>query len=221
MGAYQQISQMYKNGIKAKAVELNYSSANLCILDGDINILERDFPDCYKCLKSCIHNKDARSMIDYAKDLIASWIFEDTIVQMLNAEGLVTSLSGSDKNRQILATTKVSSTSDCIVSFEGKSRHLEIMSDYTGWWERMGHIDLRDAKFLKLSREKALFLGICTKTTKYVLLDFATQINANYIPSHRPYGGKPAYSIPLPKEALSKFLMPPLMQQIKTSFNAV
>lgn len=219
MGAYQQISRMYKEGILAKAVELGYSQANLCILKGDLERLENDYPECFRNLQSCLHNKDSRSMLEYARDLVASWIFEDTIVQKLIAAGLSTSLSGTDKNREILATTKVSASSDCTIAFNGRHRHLEIMSDYTGWWESTGHLELRDSKYTKLSREKALFLGICTVSQKFILLDFSGQINARYIPSHRPYGGKPAYSINIEKAALKKFSMPPLMEELKIALS--
>lgn len=219
MGAYQHISKMYSNGIRAKAVELGYSDANLCVLDGDIELLKQQHPSYFSNLLSCVHNKDGRSLIEYARDLVASWIFEDTLIQMLNLAGLKTSLSGTDQNREILATTKVSSCSDCLISNESKSRHLEIMSDYTGWWERTGHLELRDAKFNKLVHEKALFLGVCTESRKYILLDFAIPVDATYIASHRPYGGKPAYSIKIEPTALNKFLIPPLVEHIKKSLN--
>ncbi len=221
MGAYQQISRMYRDGLLAKATELGYSQANLCILQGDLKSLENNFPECFRNLRSCLHNKDSRSLLEYARDLVASWIFEDTIVQKLIAAGLSASLAGTDQNREILATTKVSACSDCTIAFGGRSRHLEIMSDYTGWWESTGHMELRDAKYAELSREKALFLGICTVSQKYILLDFAGQINARYIPSHRPYGGKPAYSIDINRAALKKFLMPPLVEELKIALNAV
>lgn len=221
MGAYQQISRMYKDGILAKAVELGYSQANMCILKGDLQSLENNFPDCFRNLKSCLHNKDSRSPLEYARDLVASWIFEDTIVQKLNAAGLSTTLAGTDQNREILATTNVSACSDCTIAFNGRHRHLEIMSDYTGWWENTGHMELRDAKYAKLSCEKALFLGICTNSQKYILLDFSHQINARYIPSHRPYGGKPAYSINIDRAALQKLSVPTLIEELKTALSVV
>ena len=221
MGAYQQISRMYRDGILAKAGELGYSQANLYILQGDLQSLRDNFPECFSNLQSCLHNKDSRSLLEYARDLVASWIFEDTIVQKLIGAGLSTSLAGADRNREILATTKVSACSDCTIAFNGRHRHLEIMSDYTGWWEKTGHMELRDAKYAKLSRERALFLGICTVSQKYILLDFASQIKAQYIPSHRPYGGKPAYSITIENAALKKFLMPLVVEELKAALSVV
>jgi len=219
MGAYSEYSKMFRDGIVAKAKELNYSAANICVLNGDIEQLEKQFPQTYANLKSCLHNRDSRTPIEYARDLVASWIFEDTIVQKLNEAGLTTTLTGTDCNREILTTTKVSASSDCQISSNGKSRYLEIMSDYKGYWEKTGHMELRDSKYLKLESEKSLFLGVCTTSNKYILLDFAKEISANYIAKHKPYGDKPAYSITIEKAAMKKFFMPPLIADIKSALN--
>jgi len=219
MSAYNEYSKMFRDGIASKAVELNYSAANICVLKGDIRQLQTEFPQTYENIISCLHNRDSRSPIEYARDLVASWIFEDTIVQKLNEAGLTTTLTGTDCNREILTTTKVSASSDCQISANGKSRCLEIMSDYTGWWERTGHIDLRDSKYLKLVREKSLFLGVCTTSSKYILLDFAKDISANYIAKHKPYGDKPAYSIVIERAAMKKFIIPPLIADLKSALN--
>ena len=215
MGAYAQYSKMFRNGIIAKAEELGYSSANVCILKGDMHALETNYPETYANLISCRHNRDARTPIEYGRDLVASWIFEDTLVQKLAEGGLKPSLAGADRDREVLATAKVSASSDCHISDAGKSRYLEIMSDYTGWWERTGHIDLRDSKYKKLQAENALFLGVCTTSNKFILLDFTTGLGAAYIPAHIPYGGKPAYSIPVKKDTLKPFSMPSLIGELK------
>lgn len=215
MGAYAQYSKMFRNGIIAKAEELCYSPANICILKGDMHALEANYPNTYANLISCRHNRDARTPLEYGRDLVASWIFEDTLVQKLSEGGLTSSLAGADRNREVLATTKVSASSDCRISDAGKSRYLEIMSDYTGWWERTGHIDLRDSKYKKLQTEYALFLGVCTPSNQFILLDFAADLGATYIPEHIPYGGKPAYSIPVKKGSLKPFRMQTLIADLK------
>ena len=56
MGAYQQISRMYRDGILAKAAELGYSQANMCVLQGDLQSLENNFPECFRNLQSCLHH---------------------------------------------------------------------------------------------------------------------------------------------------------------------
>lgn len=215
MGAYTQYSKMFRNGIIAKAEELGYSAANICILKGDIHTLKAYHPHTYSNLISCRHNRDARTPIEYGRDLVASWIFEDSLVQKLSEGGLTSTLAGADRNREVLPTTKVSASSDCRISNAEKSRYLEIMSDYTGWWERTGHIDLRDSKYKKLQNEDALFLGVCTLSNKFILLDFTANLGATYIPAHIPYGGKPAYSIPVKKDALKSFRIPTLIDDLR------
>lgn len=219
MGAFEHISKMYRYGIRNKAIELGYSEANICVLDGNIDVLKNRHGKVFENLLSCSHNKDHRSIIEYARDLVSSWIFEDTMVQVLNLNGIETVLTGTDKNREILGHVNVSSCSDCLISFCGKSRYLEIVSDYTGWWELTGRMELRDSKFENLKREKSLLLGVCTNTLKYVLLDFSKPMSAGYIQSHKPYGGKPAWSIEIKKEELKKFSIPHLVEHIKSVFS--
>ena len=222
MGAYSQYSRMFRNGIIAKAIELQYSADNICILEGDMRKLEREHRQTYDNLMSCTHNRDNRLPIEYARDLVASWIFEDSLVQKLQEGGLQINLSGADRNRQLLATSRVSASSDCQISYNGVSRHAEIMSDYTGYWERTGRMELRDEKYLELVREKAIFLGICAigASWKYILIDFAKPVAATYIPSHRPYGGKPAYSLRIERTALMNFMMPPLIEHLKSMISS-
>lgn len=215
MGAYERYSRMFKNGIIAKAKELGYSADNICILEGNIEKLKSEHPATYQNLLSCVHNRDNRTPIAYARDLVSSWIFEDTLVKEINNNGLQCTLAGADRNRQVLATSMISSASDTIISDGRTSRLLEIMCDYTGWWENTGHMELRDDKFQKLVYERALFIGICTISMKYIILDFRTPIDATYIARHRPYGNKPAQSIKINPAGMNKFNMPTLIPDIK------
>ena len=154
-----------------------------------------EFPDIYSNLLSCNHNKDKRTALEYAQDLVASWIFEDNLIFDLRYSGLNIKKAGADKHRIILPNSKVSAGSDTKILVNNKEFHLEIMCDYTGFWTREEHADLRDDKFKRLLREKALFLGFDLSNQKYLLIDFTQPVEARYIPSHRPYGGKPAYSV--------------------------
>ena len=210
---------MYRNGIAAKAQELGYSQANMLILAGNLSELAAKFPATYRNLLTCEHNRDKRTPLEYARDLVASWIFEDTMVQTLTRAGITISLAGTDQKREILASSRVSSCSDCRVSLGSVARGMEIMSDYTGWWESTGWIDLRDDKYLRLKREHSLFLGVSTTSRRYLLLDFGEDIPARYIESHVPYGGKPAYAINVEPTALKKFLVPNLVADIRKALN--
>lgn len=195
MGAFLELSKFFSKGIVEHAISLGYSKANILILNGDIVSLQNEFPNIYNNLISCKHHRDRRTPLEYGQDLVASWLFEDSMVISLRNCGLDISLAGADSNREILSNTSVSANSDCSILKNGINYQLEIMCDYTGYWERTGNIDLRDSKYNKLISSNSLFLGISTPTMKYILIDFGANVPAKYISSHLPYGGKPAYSV--------------------------
>jgi len=214
MGAFSELSNNFFKNIIEKAKELNYSESNILILQGNLNELKDKFPDVYSNLISCTHNRDKRTPLEYGQDLVASWLFEDCLVDSLKKQGFEISLSGADSGREILATSKVSSNSDTTVTYMGKSLQMEIMSDYTGYWARTNKIDLRDEKYTKLKRTSSLFLGVSTKDTTYVMIDFSQNVNHQYIDSHRPYGGKPCYSISITASQLKKFTIGNIINDI-------
>ena len=215
MGAFKELSKFFSKGIVNQAREMGYSEDNILILLGDTASLQRRFPQTHQNLMSCSHHRDRRTPIEYGQDLVASWIFEDSLVQSLSNCGLEVILSGADCNRKILPNTNVSSNSDCLITLNGASVQLEIMCDYTGYWERTRRIDLRDSKYQKLCKTRSLFLGISTPTTSYILLDFGGNVPANYIPSHFPYGGKPAYSVPVHTDDFQRLNIAALADRIK------
>ncbi len=81
---------------------------------------------------SCGYHRDGRSPIEYGQDLVASWIYEDTLIAELAKKGLQITGAGADKNREILGQANVTTESDCSVSSGNSSRKLEIMNDYKG-----------------------------------------------------------------------------------------
>ena len=154
--------------------------------------------------------------MEYAQDLVASWLFEDSLIYALNTAGLMVEHAGADKNRKILSGTNVSASSDATILVKGKRVPMEIMCDYTGYWTRTKKIDLRDSKYQKLKNSNSLFLGFSTTDNKVVLLDFSSNISATFIPSHFAYGGKPAYASSLSPRDLCDFKMPILIETLKT-----
>ena len=120
--------------------------------------------------------------------------------------------AGADKGRGSLLNTKVSASSDFIVSNEGKRRFLELMSDYTGYWARNGKMELRDSKFKRLQELNSLFLGVSAIDNKFILLDMGGEFESIFIPSYSfesifipsysLYGGKSAYSVKLPEQSM-------------------
>ena len=194
MSTFSEIEQLFSKPLTQIAEELNYPEATICVLSGEEPELRTKYPDIYKNVLSCRHHMDARTPMQYAMDLAASWVMEDYIIEQLRSYDLSVSRAGEDRERLLLAGAKVSSNSDCIVEHNGHQCKLELMNDYKGYWNRYKKMDLRDDKYQKLKNERSLFLGISTKDKKYLLLNFAKEIDANFTSFHFAYN-KPAYSI--------------------------
>ena len=202
------------NSLEEIACGLDYPEDTICVLSGDELTLEKKYKKTYDAITSARHNRDKRTPFQYAMDLAASWVMEDYVINQLrdklSKNGLEIERAGEDKDRKMLSDKKISSNSDCTVSYGNKSRKLELVNDYKGYWMKNKKIDLRDDKYKNLKNDKSLLLGISTNLKndkslllgistkaekKYVLLDFGKDVEAKYIPSHFPYGGKPAWSI--------------------------
>lgn len=121
----------FNNSIINTAQKLNYTEDNILILNNDEESLKIKYPEIYNNLLSCTHNRDYRSPLQYAQDLVCSWIYEDFLLKELNKTGLTIELSGEDKNRKILKSAKVSSNSDYLVKYNNKTAFIELANDYT------------------------------------------------------------------------------------------
>jgi len=217
MGAFEYLNNFYDCGLINKAIELNYSESNKVILSGDDIKLKNNYPVVYENLKSCRHNRDSRTIMQYGQDLVASWIFEDDLLKKLITLGLSIEGAGADRERQILTNSRVSSSSDFLISLNGREVKLELMTDYSGYWSKTKQLDLRDSKYLKMKRENSILLGISLCDSKYVVIDFDKEVSAEYIPRHFPYGNKPAYKI-----YLNKFNLEPLdLKQIAEALKEI
>lgn len=169
MSIFREIQQLFSKPLQEIAKVLGYPDSTICVLSGSKVAVKTKYPAIYNNIQSCRHNRDARTPMQYAMDLAASWVMEDYIIEQLKNNGLIVLKAGEDKERIILPDKNVSSNSDCLVEYDGKSRHLELMNDYKGYWNRYQKMDLRDDKFLKLQNEKSLFLGVSTSDKKLLL----------------------------------------------------
>lgn len=204
MGAFIGSQSFFKYPIVEVAQTLGYAQDNLLVLQGDIQALQNQFPDTYQNIMSCRHHRDNRTPLEYAQDLVASWLVEDSFLKVLNSNGLRAELDGADHNRRILANVRTTASSDFLVSYNGCSRKLELMNDYTGYWARTGLLDLRDSKYQNLTTEQALFLAVSVTTKKFALYDFNEEIPSRFIPSHDSYGGKPVYQISISRDMMKE-----------------
>ena len=202
MGAFKGAGEFFKQPLWKVAESMNYSEDNIIVLRGDIDQLEKKFPDTYDNLISCVHHADRRKPIEYGQDLVASWLIEDHFLSVLSSDKYDLYLGGADTNRRILPDVKTSAASDILVVKGDRHRKLELMNDYTGFWARSGKLHLRDAKYTQLQKDKALFIAISTTTGEFAIYDFRNEIPAKYIQSHKFYGYKPAYELDITRSML-------------------
>jgi len=205
MGSFEGLNEFFSDNLVDLAKSLCYSEENILLLSGKIDDVKSKYPETYSNLVTCSHHADRRTLLEYAQDLISSWVYEDTVMKQLSKDRLVIKLDGADKERKILRNTRTNAQSDYLAEYFGHSVSLELMTDFTGYWIKNGSMDLRDAKYTKMENSHSLFLGISLKSREYFILDFTSNINARYINSHFPYGGKPAYKVLLDRNQFKKF----------------
>ena len=208
MGAYEGLSNYFEKPLCEYAISLGYDESNILILKGDVNNLKNSHLNIYQNLLSCQHHSDRRTPLEYGQDLVASWIFEDFFINEMQNAGFDIQLSGADRTRLILPTQSTSTISDYLVRTNtGYEITMELVNDYTGFWYRTHKLHLRDNKYMQLQRNRSLLLAIALSANcqKFTIFDFRQDIPATRIPSHRPYGGKPAYELSVAANSLYDF----------------
>lgn len=199
---YKKLELFFDNTMINIAKKMDYNEENIIILENNEEKLKNDYPDVYQNLLSCNHNKDYRSFMEYAQDLICSWIFEDYLIFNLKLFGIQIELSGNDKNRKILQNNSVSSASDYYIEYKGKKAFMELANDYTGYWKRTKKCDLRDDKYKNIqskaiNNEFSFLLGVDFVNNEFFIIDLLDRANVvTYSDYHRFYH-KPAYTIHL------------------------
>lgn len=138
------------------------------------------------------HLKDHRDVANYALELLRGWLVEDTLVYLLRGNGLIVYLTGKDSEREFLTST--TSEHDLEIDENGNIYRVELATDFSGFWQKNGLLDLRDNKYKKLkSRENSYLLGLDFSNQKFVLVT-PEEVDAQRTPQH-PYWNKPAYRI--------------------------
>lgn len=141
------------------------------------------------------HQKDKRDPIDYCSDLIFGWLAEDAIVMNILNNGIPARLNGSDRNREFLKQSELDTAPDIEIGYSGNTRLLEVFSDWTGYWDQHGKADLRDNKYNRLVKDKALLLGTAPLSKTGFLIDVAEQSHGFiYNQVQYGYGNKTGYT---------------------------
>lgn len=192
---YDELTKFFNMQLDRIALKINYENDNILILQSNEEELKERYPDIYNNIMSCTHNRDNRTPMQYARDLVASWLFEDYIVKKFNELGYELLLSGKDKERKILKNTKVGSDCDLLFKYNNKLYNVEIVNDYSNYWKRNKKIDLRDSKYAKLLSSKSILLAISILDKTYSLIPITEDLKVHFIKSHFPFGGKSAYQI--------------------------
>ena len=218
MGAFSGLSNYLEHPLTDYAIQFGYDDANIVILEGDSNRPQTEHLMVYQNLLSCRHHSDRRTPIEYGQDLVASWVFEDFFLHSMQEEGINIRLSGADRKRTILPNQRTSTSSDYIIRNNNDEEYFaELVNDYTGYWYRYQKLHLRDNKYLQLQRRHSLLLALALtiSTQKFAVFDFRQDIPAVYIPSHRPFGHKPAYELNISQEMLHDFSIENIKHQLQ------
>jgi hypothetical protein len=141
-------------------------------------------------------NKDARKPSQYAIDIILGWITEDITIIYLSNSGISCVMAGTDKKREFLNPSQIGSNPDLFIFYrDSQPAPLELIYDYTGYWEKANKLDLRLNKYENLKKRNALILGIAPEKSRALLLDTRKEhpdITKGKIVG---YGGKEGYTL--------------------------
>lgn len=153
----------------------------------------------YSKLLTLTHNRDNRSILQFAQEIIGSWICEDFIKRILEKFNNVKLIhNGSDANRTFQYANRVSSNSDFIIEFpNGVKRNLELQISLTDYYDRVPEVFIRDNKLQKMINNEALFLVVDLHSEYMYLWDFNTN---NYMyrespASEHPWLNKDGYQL--------------------------
>lgn len=174
-----------------------YSEVNKAILlatDIDDLIQYRDLIS--KSL-SLEHNKDNRSTLEFLKEMVANWLIEDYIKQLLECSGFTVSRDGTDSNREFQYNSNIKTNTDFILTKNGITRNVELQVSYTDYWDRVGEVFLRDNKFEHLYTRGDILLLVDFNNFTFTYYDLSgTNYQYRYSPKEEhPWLPKDGYQL--------------------------
>jgi hypothetical protein len=126
------------------------------------------------------HNRDSRTQLQYATDLIIGWLSEDAILKMIpDAEAI-----GTDKDRDFLTKETISHTAD----IQTPTKTIELIFDYTNHWSKHDKLDLRDNKLEYLKENNITLLGVAPRTGKALVITNYDDFTHGYITAYSKDG---------------------------------
>lgn len=141
-------------------------------------------------------HKDTRTATQYAVDLILGWITEDITILYLTNNGITCTMTGTDNEREFLTPSQIDSTPDLSVSHQNSQpTPVELIYDYTGYWQKTNKLDLRLNKYDNLKKHNALILGITPQNNTALLLDTTEEHPDITQGAITGYGGKQGYTL--------------------------
>lgn len=215
MGAYEGLSRYFNGGVLQKANELGYGEFLISVLKGDVETLERKYNSVWDTLKNCKHQIAGREPLDYGKDMIATWMFEDCVVGALRKSGLNISYGKDYLTRKKFTPRPDKLDTSVIITTSEGNFNLIIRCENTGAWTRTNTIILREPQYKKLKNKKTILMALSTVDNKLILLNHGDISEAIHIDSYEPYDGKSVYSLILPNTAVRKFTIPTMVDEIR------
>lgn len=215
MGAYEGLSRYFKDGVIQKANELGYGEFLISILKGDEDILEQKYNSVWNNLKNSKYAMDGRTPIEYGRDMVSSWIFEDCVIGALKSSGLNLSYGKDYVCRKRFISRPDKLDTDVTLNTGLHKYVLTIMCDYTGLWLENKTLALRKSQYKKLKNKQMIVLGFSITDNKLIILNSACAKDATYLESYKPYGGKDVYTINIPESSICTFTISTMIKEIK------
>lgn len=130
-------------------------------------------------------NKDSRSTLEFGKELMTSWLWEEAVAIKL---GLHTNPDACDSGRELLRTG-INCQPDMLTN-DGKP--VEIVVDHTGFIAKSGHLDLRGNKLQTLINANAM-IAVAFPNGTIIMID-PSKCKVEHLAMH-PVWNKPASRI--------------------------
>ena len=115
------------------------------------------------------YNRDARTPVEYAIDLIYGWMIEDALIEYLLQNNFEVEKMGADSERVFLKSGKITTDIDVNITCGGMSKMFDIYFDSQGYWTKYDKIDIRESKWKSVSKDGISI--ICVSNQGFAIID--------------------------------------------------